>query len=315
MTHTLSEQEALMEVNRWGQGLAMDLNWHRDGDRLHVFFARTTARGGNPREDLIARVCRTVLTSHISSIRFYEYQKPDARILWVRDVPFNPQAKGQGPIQIRPATPGDRPRLIAIQAAAIDVQCRPHYTTDQTRALLASKATFRHAGERVFVAIAADSLIGEVIVGFIALSRHGGFVQGLFVDPLYFRQGIGCQLLACAEAEALLAKQQQLWVMSALNAVAFYQAQGFARLETCDVVARGHRIPTVSMRKPLIPLNFPTRATHTAVRKSQDLQLLGWLAFGWATALVLAMLGILVAPLWVLAVLLALGFWGSSRVN
>lgn len=310
MTHTLPEQETSIEVGHWDQDLAVDLNWHRNGNRLHVFFAHLAPDGSNLREDLIARVCRNAAATDISDIRFYEYQTSDARILWVRDVPLKPESGGQLPIQIRPATPSDRPRLIAIQAAAIAAQCRSHYTASQTNALLASKAVFRYAGERVFMAVVAEPPGGDVIVGFIALSKHGGVVQGLFVDPPYFRRGIGRQLLACVEAEALLTDRRRLWVTSALNAEAFYRAQGFTGAQSSSTVANGCSIPTIAMYKSLIPPNFPTRSTHDGAGRSQHLLLLGWFLFGWVAALILSMLGTTAPPLWVFATLLALGFWG-----
>lgn len=220
----------------------------------------------------------------------------------------------RGSVQIRPATLGDRPRLVAIQTAAIAAQCQPHYTAAQMAALLTDKAVFRYSDERVFVAIAANRGVEEAVVGFIALSQRGNSIQGLFVAPQYFRQGIGRQLLAYLEAEALLTDRRHLLVMSALNAEAFYRAQGFVRVKASNTFACGCSIPAVAMRKLLPAPAAPRHSARPPFRQSQHLLLLGWFLLGGTLALGLAIVGTAVSPSGVLMALLALGFLGGSRI-
>ena len=197
----------------------------------------------------------------------------------------------RAPIQIRPAIPSDRPRLLAIQAAALGTQ-RQSQNIARAAAPPTENVSFGRSGERVFVAISPAESPEGVIVGFIVLAMLDTSVRGPFVDPQYFRPGIGCRLLAQAETEALPANPQYLFAALLANAAAFSTAQG------CSGVKSG-----------------TARSVRKAFWQSKYLLLLGWLAFGGATALTLAVLGIAASPSWILAALLALGFLGSHRVT
>ncbi|WP_172123278.1 MULTISPECIES: GNAT family N-acetyltransferase [unclassified Devosia] len=67
-------------------------------------------------------------------------------------------------------------------------------------------------------------------VGFAAFSIGGSeFAElaGMFVDPPYWRRGIGRQILEAVERELLVRQATGIRVVAGTTAVPFYQAQGF----------------------------------------------------------------------------------------
>jgi GNAT superfamily N-acetyltransferase len=71
---------------------------------------------------------------------------------------------------------------------------------------------------------------GTHILGFATIVAHEGNdaeLEGLFVDPAHWRQGIGRALVHAIEREAAAWEATRLHVVAAAGAVPFYDALGF----------------------------------------------------------------------------------------
>ena len=126
-------------------------------------------------------------------------------------------------IEIRPATPGERDALEALQrrASLANESDRPHLEANPDAVHLPADQIER--GE-VLVA----ELDGRV-VGFSAILSEVGHVEldGLFVEPGMWRQGIGGALAAAAADEARR-RGMALMVIANPAAQGFYERCGFA---------------------------------------------------------------------------------------
>ena len=117
---------------------------------------------------------------------------------------------------IRPARAGER-------AALIELQRRSALEHDDTRAaLLANPALIELPAWHLQHTLVAEAK-GRVVGFAVTLPRQDGDVEldGLFVEPGHWREGIGKALVAAARGGAVM------HVVANLNALAFYRACGF----------------------------------------------------------------------------------------
>lgn len=73
--------------------------------------------------------------------------------------------------------------------------------------------------------------IGTRIVGFATIIAHDGNdaeLEGIFVEPEMWRQGIGTALVHAIEREAIAWEATRLHVLANPNALDFYKALGFS---------------------------------------------------------------------------------------
>jgi GNAT superfamily N-acetyltransferase len=98
----------------------------------------------------------------------------------------------------------------------------------------------------VLVAERAGIVLGLAVV----LSRQGGAAEldGLFVEPSAWRQGIGRHLVDAACAQALKRGATALHVVANPHAGAFYGSCGFSLMGE----AKTEFGPAITMRKPLV---------------------------------------------------------------
>lgn len=145
-------------------------------------------------------------------------------------------------ITIRRATVDDIEALVALQwraslentAYAEDLKANPD----------AISLPAEHvSGGHVFLAARDGKLAGFAV----ALPREDGDVEldGLFVDPVHWRYGIGRELTDRCVAHALISGAQTLHVVAAPEALGFYQTVGF--VATGDVATRFG--PAVAMKR------------------------------------------------------------------
>lgn len=121
---------------------------------------------------------------------------------------------------------------------------------------------------RAFVPLAADeedaanfqqsrkfvACLGEQIVGFVGL--NGTYVSWLYVDPVYYRQGIGRRLLRFAVA---LIGPQAWTIALAQNTRArhLYESEGFQVVRTFE--SNNAAYPCTSVELALSPRTLPNR--------------------------------------------------------
>jgi putative acetyltransferase len=126
-----------------------------------------------------------------------------------------------------------------------------HYAAALIAAWSANKEPSRYQralaeGEIMFVAVKADGSL----VGFSA--GQWDEVRAVYVDPGHARRGIGSQLLAAIERDALARDETLLRLDASLNAVAFYAAHGYeARGNATHPLRSGDPLECVVMTKVL----------------------------------------------------------------
>ena len=127
-------------------------------------------------------------------------------------------------IAIRLARPDERPLLIALQRAA-------SLMWDEDRAaLLAEPDAIDLPLDQILEGHAFVAERAGMVRGFaVILPRADGAAEldGLFVDPGYWREGVGRRLVTHAEGVARVAGASQLCVVANKRAAGFYRACGF----------------------------------------------------------------------------------------
>jgi GNAT superfamily N-acetyltransferase len=132
---------------------------------------------------------------------------------------------------IRTAVAADVEGIMAVQASAILQICGAVYKPDEIAAWTAGgKDPGRYlagiAEGRFSVAV-----VEGVVAGFYDLDVGKAELRGLFVDAGHGRRGIGRALLKHAEFSAVRQGVRRLRLDSTLNAIPFYEAQGFVLAE------------------------------------------------------------------------------------
>lgn len=130
------------------------------------------------------------------------------------------------PVAIRLAHPDDRLNLIELQRRASLVG-----ETGEVLQRLLDEPELIDIDEELLAnneVIVAE--IGSTIVGFasfIAQDGNDAELDGLFVEPSHWRQGIGRTLIEAVERELVAWQATRLRVVANPNALAFYTALGF----------------------------------------------------------------------------------------
>jgi putative acetyltransferase len=153
-------------------------------------------------------------------------------------------------VTIRPATPADAPGVARVHDAALRTRGADHYSEAELAAMAppdrdpAAVDGAILAREQRYVAVAvsepaADRGGNEAgrIVGVGGVHLEDGRLLGVFVHPDRTGEGIGRALFGDIETRARTAGLDALTIHSALNAVGFYEAVGFERVEDADGTA------------------------------------------------------------------------------
>ncbi|MGK7926368.1 MAG: N-acetyltransferase family protein [Spirulina sp.] len=159
-------------------------------------------------------------------------------------------------MQIRLAKPEDMETIIELQSEAVNVLSANYYTTRGIEAIIQTQARARGHQEIILVAEVnpAQSKNNTKIVGFACLSTASADINGIYVHPDRAREKIGTKLLQAIEEIAIEKKYRQLWVPSSLNAMKFYQANGYQKHFYDRLQLNNLSISVVMMSKQLIPL-------------------------------------------------------------
>ncbi len=130
-------------------------------------------------------------------------------------------------LDIRLATAGDRQELI-------DLLWRASLTWETVRQDLLDHPELIDvdqemiARNQVFIAARADRIVGFATI--IPREGNDAELEGIFVEPSEWRQGIGAALLRQIEREAQAWGANRLHVLASPNVEAFYLAGGFERI-------------------------------------------------------------------------------------
>jgi putative acetyltransferase len=103
-----------------------------------------------------------------------------------------------------------------------------------------------HEDFSYFVAVDDSEIIG--VVGF---KPESGKVSGIFVEPERNDKGIGSKLLEKIEEEAAEKGIERLEVLSSLEAIYFYQKNGYSTKEPTERDLEGKNIEMMIMEKQI----------------------------------------------------------------
>ncbi len=159
---------------------------------------------------------------------------------------------GEATFTVRTAREGDTERMAAAHAAATVALGRSAYDPEQVRAWARGRYDYGvdEDCERLVVAVRERSTDPEngpaadydEVLGFGALRYEAGDyldgvageVQAVYVHPAFARQGVGAALYADLERAARERDVGSLGLWASLNAVGFYERQGFERVAEHD---------------------------------------------------------------------------------
>jgi GNAT superfamily N-acetyltransferase len=130
-------------------------------------------------------------------------------------------------VLIRQAVAADVEGIMTTHLSAIAEICSSAYPPDEISAWLSGGRN----PDRYLPGIAEGhflvALLDDAFAGFCDFDLGAGEVGGMFVAPAHVRRGVGRALLQTVEVRAREQGVRRLGLRATLNAIGFYQAQGF----------------------------------------------------------------------------------------
>jgi GNAT superfamily N-acetyltransferase len=138
-------------------------------------------------------------------------------------------APSPGAVALRAVRHVDIAAMWALRTRCVREVCRSHYPPAVIEAWSASPApaTYPQLIASGGAVLAEDA--GDRLLGFGMVDLAGSEIDGLFVAPEAQGTGLGGRLLRALEAK--LPAATRIHLAAALNAVAFYSAQGYTVLQ------------------------------------------------------------------------------------
>jgi putative acetyltransferase len=143
-------------------------------------------------------------------------------------------------VRIRPGTPADVPRALAIWRDAVDAT---HGFLTPADRIEIDRLVAEDFLPKVELWLAEAN---GVVLGFLVMD--GDMIDALFVDPAAHGRGVGTALVEHAlmlVPNALVDASEQ-----ASNAVPFYEAKGFERVGRSETDPQGRPYPLIHFRHP-----------------------------------------------------------------
>jgi N-acetylglutamate synthase-like GNAT family acetyltransferase len=131
-------------------------------------------------------------------------------------------------VTIRVANPNEINVIIDLQTLALSNLPAEYrvYSQKQVDSLVKGQAESRRNHVKLETILVAESE-DQDLVGFACLSNFTPHIYGIFVHPDCMGKGIGTNLLAWMEAMAVQRKMRNLFVVSSIEAVEFYENNGY----------------------------------------------------------------------------------------
>jgi putative acetyltransferase len=162
------------------------------------------------------------------------------------------------PFQLRPGRPDDALPILEAQRSAIRQTAASAYSPaiidEWAPAVIVRERveTFQRWIERGEELIVVAMEPAGKIIGFGSIVPTNSELRAVYVDAAYGGQGVGRALLARLEELARDAALTELRMDASINAVPFYEANGFISLEPGEhIMPSGARMACVRMRKAL----------------------------------------------------------------
>lgn len=131
---------------------------------------------------------------------------------------------------MRPATEREAPRIEEIFSSSIRELAKEHYNELQIASWSGGFGVERIREQIVAGGMFVAEIDGD-IAGFVEINLTTSEVEMVFVDPRYARQRVGSAMLRHVEELALNSGVKTLHLRSSLNAISFYESQGYVVTE------------------------------------------------------------------------------------
>ena len=145
----------------------------------------------------------------------------------------------------RPAEPADFAAIARIFHQAVRQTARQDYTEAQVQGWSPEEWPPEKWQERTASLEVRVAVIGERVVGFIGFAPSG-YVDLLFTDPAFIRQGVARRLLKEAEAGLRKAGVRTTTTEASLTARPFFEAMGYTTFQAQTVTC--HDVPLRNFR-------------------------------------------------------------------
>ncbi|MEM9538258.1 MAG: GNAT family N-acetyltransferase [Cyanobacteria bacterium P01_E01_bin.42] len=247
-------------------------------------------------------------------------------------------------IQIRSAKSEELEELIELQSKALRVLSVKDYTAKEIEIIVKTQATIRqYYKEIVFVAeqktisnspltprmredrennsqkhfndaaaevveVQYKPITNNKIVGFSCLSSSAHNIGGVYIHPDYIRQKIGTKLLQAIEEVSISKKHKIIWVKSSLNAIRFYQSNGYTKHFFSRIWLDVNPIDIAIMSKPLVPLTASDKTQKNRIllrEKARDTIMMIIFAIIFAIRIFLTILTIVTIVFFIISIILA----------
>lgn len=159
---------------------------------------------------------------------------------------------------LRRGLPADARAILEAHRSAVRTTAAAHYS----QAIIDEWAPIHVAPERVktfeqwiergeeLIVVAADS--GETVIGFGSIVPSNSELRAVYVAAEHGRKGVGRAILSQLETLAQEVGLSELRMDASMNAVAFYEASGFASLGRGEhSMPSGNRMSCMHMSKSL----------------------------------------------------------------
>jgi len=137
----------------------------------------------------------------------------------------------QMPVSIRPASPTDAERIVAVHFAAVHQTAAESYPPEILDVWSAAPGEARFNRLRQWIAgVDEVFIVAEVegeIVGFGSIAPAANQIRAVYVDPAAARRGVGAAILSRLEVIAAEHGVKCILVNASLNAEGFYRNNGY----------------------------------------------------------------------------------------
>lgn len=179
---------------------------------------------------------------------------PGARIYYLFEPSVRASSHMRADRTLRAARPSDAEAMLVVHVASI-IEHGPTAYSDRQVAAWAAKADGTRRYTEAIEDTATELVVAEVdgrVAGFGELDFDAGEVAAVFVDPEHGGKGIGSAILRRFEERLRTAGFEVVRLRAVLNAVGFYERQGYERVErVTNTTTNDVEVDSVWMQKPL----------------------------------------------------------------
>jgi putative acetyltransferase len=151
---------------------------------------------------------------------------------------------------IRPFEPSDAAATLDVFLRAIRVTSAADYSPEQIAAWASGTIDTADWSSRRVQLNTVVATLDDRVVGFTDVDANG-YIDMMFVDPVYGRRGVAHQLLGWAIGTAEASGAKTVSAVVSVTARPFFEAHGFVVERQRYSVVRGESLANFAMRRPV----------------------------------------------------------------